>query len=115
VKSFFKPEFINRIDETIIFTPLSQAEIKEIALRMLNEISQRCKTDNIDIRFKESVVDMLSAKGYDPVYGARPLRRVVTSEIEDVLAEKYLKGEIKAGDKIECLCENECLSVVKTE
>ncbi|MBR4286918.1 MAG: ATP-dependent Clp protease ATP-binding subunit [Clostridia bacterium] len=115
VKSFFKPEFINRIDETIIFTPLSQAEIKEIALRMLNEISQRCKTDNIDICFKESVVDMLSTKGYDPVYGARPLRRVVTSEIEDVLAEKYLKGEIKAGDKIECLCENECLSVVKTE
>ena len=100
VKSFFKPEFINRIDETIIFTPLSQAEIKEIALRMLNEISQRCKTDNIDICFKESVVDMLSTKGYDPVYGARPLRRVVTSEIEDVLAEKYLKGEIKAGSSL---------------
>lgn len=113
VKNFFKPEFINRIDEMIIFTPLSQTEIREIAVRMLNEISQRCKSDNIDVTFNESVTDMLSEKGYDPVYGARPLRRVVTSEIEDALAEKYLKGEIKSGDKIKCSYEKACLTVAK--
>ena len=115
VKNFFKPEFINRIDEMIIFTPLSQTEIREIAVRMLNEISQRSESDKIDINFNESVIDMLSKKGYDPVYGARPLRRVVTSEIEDVLAEKYLKGEIKSGDKINCEYENEQLIVTKSK
>lgn len=115
VKNFFKPEFINRIDEMIIFTPLSQTEIREIAVRMLNEISQRSKSDKIDIDFNESVIDMLSKKGYDPVYGARPLRRVVTSEIEDVLAEKYLKGEIKSGDKINCEYENEQLIITKSK
>lgn len=113
VKSFFKPEFINRIDEMIIFDSLSQSEIKEIAVRMLNDISQRCKGDNIHISFKESVIEMLTAKGYDPVYGARPLRRVVTSEIEDVLAEKYLKGEIKAGDNIKCSYEKGVLNTIK--
>lgn len=115
VKNFFKPEFINRIDEMIIFTPLSQTEIREIAVRMLNEISQRSESDKIDINFNESVIDMLSKKGYDPVYGARPLRRVVTSEIEDVLAEKYLKGEIKSGDKINCEYENEQLIITKSK
>lgn len=113
VKSFFKPEFINRIDEMIIFTPLSQDEIREIAVRMLDEISQRCKADDIDITFDESVVDMLNKKGFDPVYGARPLRRVVTSGVEDALAEKYLKGEIKTGDKIICSYENEGLRILK--
>ena len=113
VKNFFKPEFINRIDEMIIFTPLAQDEIREIAVRMLDEISQRCKADDIDITFNENVVDMLNKKGYDPVYGARPLRRVVTSEIEDALAEKYLKGEIKTGDKIICSYESEGLKIIR--
>ncbi len=115
VKNFFKPEFINRIDEMIIFSSLSRSEIYEIALRMLSELSERCKTDNIDITFTESVISMLGKKGFDPVYGARPLRRVVTSEIEDVLAEKYLKGEIKTGDKILCSYENEALKITKTK
>ncbi len=115
VKSFFKPEFINRIDEMIIFTPLSEAEIREIAQRMLRELSQRCKTDDIDITFNESVVNMLNKKGYDPVYGARPLRRVVTSEIEDFLAEKYLKGDIKPGDKLVCAYENETLTITTSQ
>ncbi len=113
VKAFFKPEFINRIDETIIFTPLSEGEIREIACRMLNEIAQRCKSENIEITFTDSVIDMLNKKGYDPIYGARPLRRVVTTMVEDALAEEYLKGEIRAGDRLRCLYEKEKLIIEK--
>ena len=113
VKSFFKPEFINRVDEMIIFSSLSQGEIREIAVRMLGELSRRCETDNIDITFDKSVIDMLVEKGFDPVYGARPLRRTITSEIEDVLAEEYLKGKIKAGDKIACSYENKALKITE--
>lgn len=102
VKNFFKPEFINRVDEMIIFTALSESEIKEIALRMLKELSERCKAEDIEIEFSNSVVDMVAEKGLNSIYGARPLRRAVTSYIEDVLAEKYLSGEIKKGQKILC-------------
>ncbi len=113
VKNFFKPEFINRIDEMIIFSALSQGDIREIAVRMLGELSKRCETDNIHITFSDSVIDMLVKKGFDPVYGARPLRRTITSEIEDVLAEEYLKGKIKTGDKIVCSYENEVLKITE--
>ena len=113
VKSFFKPEFINRIDEMIIFSSLAQGEIREIAVRMLGELSRRCETDNINITFDNSVIDMLVEKGFDPVYGARPLRRTITSEIEDVLAEEYLKGKIKAGDKIACTYKNKALKITQ--
>ena len=115
VKSFFKPEFINRIDETIIFTPLSEGEIREIACRMLGEIALRCKSENIEITFTDSVIDMLNKKGYDPVYGARPLRRVVTTMVEDTLTEAYLRGEISAGDRLKCSYENEKLVVEKLD
>ena len=79
VKNFFKPEFINRVDEMIIFTSLSETEIKEIAVRMLNELGERCKCGNIEIEYDESVVNMIAEKGFNSVYGARPLRRAVTS------------------------------------
>ena len=111
VKRFFKPEFINRVDEMIIFTPLSDAEMKEIARKMLIELSERCGKGNIEIEFSESVVDMIAQKGVDSVYGARPLRRAITSEIEDVLAEKQLKGEIKNGQKLICYCDNDGLKL----
>lgn len=102
VKNFFKPEFINRVDEMIIFTSLSETEIKEIAVRMLNELGERCKSANVEIEFDESVVNMIAEKGFNSVYGARPLRRAVTSYIEDVLTEKHLSGEIKSGEVLKC-------------
>ncbi len=107
IKKVFKPEFINRIDEVIIFEPLNENEIKEIARRMLEEIKDRSKNAGIEITFEESVIDEISRKGFDPVYGARPLRRAVTSLVEDALAEKYLTGDIKDKTSVICKFENQ--------
>ena len=94
VKKTFKPELINRIDELIVFDLLTKEEIKEVTKRMLNEIKNRLKDKNITIEFTESVINKLSEKGFDKVYGARPLRRLITTEIEDMLSEKFLSGEL---------------------
>lgn len=106
VKSFFKPEFINRVDEMIIFNTLSEEEIREITCRMLKELGERSAAEDIDVEFDGSVIDEISKKGIDSVYGARPLRRAVTSLVEDVMSEKYLAGEIKRGDKLLCTYGN---------
>ena len=99
LKQYFRPEFINRIDEIIVFRQLNRAEIKQIAELLLGEISQRMSeqrqiTLKVTERFKERVV----AEGYDPSYGARPLRRTITRFLEDSLAEAILSGQIKDGD-----------------
>mgnify|MGYP002513656357 CR=1 FL=1 len=115
VKKFFKPEFINRVDEMIIFKSLSKTEIKEIATRMLSELSERCKNGGIEIKFDESVVEMICKKSFDSTYGARPLRRAVTSLVEDKLTEKYLKGEIGKGDKLKCCVADDELSIISVK
>lgn len=112
VKQFFKPELINRIDEMIVFSTLSKEEVKKITQKMLDEFSLRCLESGIEVSFSESVVDNIAKKGVDTVYGARPLRRAVTSLVEDVFAEKYLLGEISAGTKIICDWQNDCLVFV---
>ncbi len=104
VKRFFKPEFINRIDEIIIFDSLNETEIKTIAEKMLDEIAERCKLADIEIEFDESVVAYVSKNGYDSIYGARPLRRAVTAFVEDALSNEFLTGNIKKGKKYKC-CE----------
>ena len=114
VKRFFKPEFINRIDEMIVFTALSENELKEIAEKMLDELAVRCAEGGIKIKFSQSVVELIIRKGFDPTYGARPLRRAVTAEIEDVLAEKQLKGEIKSGENLVCHFDDDELKIEKT-
>lgn len=97
VKKFFKPEFLNRIDEMIVFESLTESEMLEIAHKMLAELAARVKELGIAVSFDESAVKHIAASGESSVYGARPLRRAVTSEIEDRLSEMYLKGELKAG------------------
>ena len=73
---------------------MTQEEIKQVTEKMLNEIRNRLNSKNIEIEFTESVISKLSEKGFDKVYGARPLRRLITTEIEDMLSEKYLSGEL---------------------
>lgn len=96
-KKSFKPEFLNRVDEMIVFNALSQEEIRSITQGMLNELSRRCENVDIRLSFTERAVDELSQKGVDSVYGARPLRRAITTHIEDALSEKFLSGELKQG------------------
>ena len=106
VKKTFKPELVNRIDELIVFDLLSKNEIKKITGNILNDVVQRLKEKNIEIKFTENVVEKLSEKGFSNDYGARPLRRLITTEIEDMLSEKYLSGELSKAEYI-CDFKNE--------
>lgn len=97
LKKTFRPEFLNRIDEVIVFHQLSRENIRQIASNMLEIVIAR--VDSLDVRLKvaDSALDILADKGFDPVYGARPLRRAIQSEIEDAVAEKMLEGSVSAG------------------
>ena len=111
IKKFFKPEFINRIDEIIIFDSLNEKEIKEIARRMLSDLQKRCSNGGVEISFDESIVEAVSSEGFDAIYGARPLRRAVTSMVEDPLAEKYLSGELKNKKDLVCKWNGEKMTI----
>jgi ATP-dependent Clp protease ATP-binding subunit ClpC len=98
LKQYFRPEFLNRLDEIIVFRQLTKDEVKEIAVIMLNEVFSRLTEKGITLeitdRFKERLVD----EGYNPSYGARPLRRAIMRLLEDSLAEEILSGRVKEGD-----------------
>ena len=101
VKRLFKPEFLNRIDETIVFHALNKEHIKKIVTILLANLIKRCKSQmDITLRVRESVKEYIAKEGYDPKYGARPLRRAIQSKIEDAMAEEILEGRIKNGDTV---------------
>lgn len=99
LKKLFKPEFLNRIDETVIFEPLSEEAMGKICRLLLDDLSQRAENAGISLSYTEKAVEGLTAKGTDKTYGARPLRRLVVSEAEDKLAQLMAEGRIKSGDK----------------
>ncbi len=107
LKNTFRPEFLNRVDDIIVFTKLSDSEIEEIAGKMLENLTERLKNIDIEFSFENSVKVALAKKGFDEVYGARPLRREIQNKIEDVLSEKLLDGSIKKGNKVVCSYEND--------
>ena len=100
LKTTFRPEFLNRIDEIIIFQKLTSGEIKEITLKMLGEIKKRIEKLEIKIEFDDSCVELLSKEGFDPIYGARPLRRAIQRKIEDTFSLEMLENKIKKGDSV---------------
>ncbi|NLE24007.1 MAG: ATP-dependent Clp protease ATP-binding subunit [Clostridiaceae bacterium] len=107
LKKTFRPEFINRVDEIIVFHPLSREEIKKIGELMLNETAKRMVQSNIKITFTEEVKEFLADKGYDKIYGARPLKRTIQEHIEDKLAEAILDEKVKEGDSVTISYEDE--------
>ena len=111
----FKPEFLNRIDEIIVFHQLTKDNIRDIARNMLTTVKGRLAKMDIDLEADESAVDYLAEHGFDPVYGARPLRRLIQSTLEDKAAEKILDNEIKAGDKVIAFAENDKLDLKEAE
>ena len=100
VKRSFKPEFLNRIDEIIVFDRLTKDEIKSIAGLMLASLKKRLAENGITVEFTDSAVEKIADEGFDKIYGARPLRRAIQTKIEDMLSEKIIDGEISAGDTI---------------
>lgn len=107
IKQQFKPEFINRIDDIIVFHKLEDSDILKIVNLMLNNTIDKLKDRKITINLNEESKRFLVNKGVDTNYGARPLRRIITKELEDKLSEEMLKGYIKGGDNLEVYCNGE--------
>ena len=100
LKRAFRPEFLNRVDEIIVFRKLTRKDIKEIARRMLDQLDKRMSDMDIHVSISDAAVEKIAAEGFDPIYGARPLRRAIQSKIEDAMAEKLLEGRFKTGSTI---------------
>ncbi|MBQ8432345.1 MAG: ATP-dependent Clp protease ATP-binding subunit [Clostridia bacterium] len=109
LRGTFRPEFINRIDDIILFHPLKQEDIEKIAGLMLEEVRRRIEALEIRIHFDPSVATLLAKKGFDPTYGARPLRRAVVRMVEDAFSTEMLEGRIGRGDEITATVENESI------
>lgn len=117
VKQNFKPEFLNRIDDIIVFRALTEDDVKNISNLLLKELKQRVASQmEIQLKFGDAVKKLIFEKGYDKKYGARPLKRAIQTNIEDELAEAVLKGEIKRGDTVQVTVRNDKVKfVVKNE
>ncbi len=98
VKRFFRPEFLNRIDANIVFHQLERSEILSIVELMMNQVRKELKDKNIALELTEAAREWLGEKGFDPVFGARPLRRLIQNEVEDKLSDEVLSGRLKAGE-----------------
>lgn len=107
IKNVFRPEFLNRIDDIIVFHKLGKSDINEIAKRMLESLSKRVRELDIELSFSDEAVEAIGNAGFDPVYGARPLRRAIQQRIEDKLSEEMLEGKLSAGQSYTCVYEND--------
>jgi len=116
LKKYFKPELINRIDNIVIFNKLAPNVLKDIAKKMLADLNKNLKQSGVELKFTTAMLNFLVKNGANDDFGARPLRRLITSKIEDELADKMLKGDIKAGDKVMVDYKNDkILFLTKTE
>lgn len=111
LKETFRPEFLNRIDETIVFHELTKPELLQIVDLMLDEIKNELEQKNIHITFSKEVKEYILEKGYDPKYGARPLRRAIQKYVENELAECLLKNEIAPQDNVCLILENDRIAI----
>lgn len=106
LKNTFRPEFLNRVDDIIVFSKLDRGQIAQIAVKLLNELAGRLAALGITLKWDDSAVYTLADKGFDPIYGARPLRREIQNSIEDGLSEKILDSSVKKGDTVLCEFKN---------
>ena len=106
LKNVFRPEFLNRVDDIIVFRQLNQTDINEIARRMLSALSKRVEELNFGLEFSDDAIEEIGKAGFDSVYGARPLRRAIQQQIEDKLSEEMLEGKVRSGKKYICTVEN---------
>ena len=115
VKDVFRPEFINRVDEMIVFHPLNEENIRQIAGMMLGQVASRLKERAINMAWDDAVVEKLAREGYDAKYGARPLRRLIQRTVEDTLSEELLAGRVALGDMVRLVVEADKIAVIRAE
>jgi len=100
LKEFFKPEFLNRLDDIVIFDTLPESVIKDIVVNQLSLVTQRLVQKNITVSYSKKLISHLAKKGFDPQYGARPLKRLIQNDILNQLAMQMIKKDVNAGAKI---------------
>ena len=111
--NFFRPEFLNRVDDIVVFKPLQAEQIKEIVKLVLRELGDRLnKQLELTLTYTDEAVAFLAKAGFDPAFGARPLKRLVVHTVENILGKKIVAGEIKNGDKVEVVLVNDAINVV---
>lgn len=115
VKRTFRPEFLNRVDELIVFHALNEENIREISALMLREVSRRIEEQGMSLDFDDAAVALLAQAGYDTQYGARPLRRAIQRQVEDALSEEILSGSIKMGERVTISAEDGRLTFRQTQ
>ena len=113
MKKAFRPEFLNRIDETIVFAHLNKEEIRQIVDLMLKDLFKRLEERELSVNVSDEVKDHLAENGYSEAYGARPLRRLIQRKIEDELAEEILSGKYENGDTIKMVLKDGRISFEK--
>jgi ATP-dependent Clp protease ATP-binding subunit ClpB len=114
VKAYFRPEFINRIDEVVVFHALDERHIKSIAQIQLRNLEARLAKMEIKLEVSDAALAELAQAGFDPVFGARPLKRAIQSQIENPLAKELLQGNFAAKDTIRVDCVNSVLTFSKS-
>lgn len=111
--NFFRPEFLNRVDDIVVFKPLQAEQIKEIVKLVLRELGDRLnKQLELTLTYTDEAVAFLAKAGFDPAFGARPLKRLIVHTVENILGKKVVAGEIKNGDKVEVVLVNDTINVV---
>ena len=106
---------MNRIDSTVVFRRLERADVTAIARRLLDATAARAAALGVTLTYDEAAVEQLAADGFDPLYGARPLRRAIRAAVEDPLAEQLLSGAVTAGDRVRVRVENGRVSIAREE
>ena len=114
LKRAFRPEFLNRIDETIVFHSLEKQHLTEIVTLMANQLITRLKEQEIFLELTDAAKEKIAKEGFDPEYGARPIRRAIQRHVEDYLSEELLKGNIQKGQHIVLDVVNDELAVKQT-
>ncbi|MBO4836770.1 MAG: ATP-dependent Clp protease ATP-binding subunit [Clostridia bacterium] len=109
LKRIFRPEFLNRVDETVVFHALTPGEIRQITALMIGQMQKRLKELGVTLEYGDDVISLLSEAGYDPKFGARPLRRAIQRRLEDALSEELIAGRLKLGDRVEAAVRDQQL------
>jgi ATP-dependent Clp protease ATP-binding subunit ClpB len=111
LRRHFRPEFLNRVDETIVFHRLGIKELKKVVDIQVAILGERLKAKGIELKLTDQAKDLLGRQGYDPIYGARPLKRVVQKLLQDPIALRLLQGELKEGQKITVEAQGDDLAI----
>jgi ATP-dependent Clp protease ATP-binding subunit ClpB len=115
VRGFFRPEFVNRIDEIVVFDPLGPKQIREIVDIQIGLLDRRLADRSLTLELTDAARDLLARKGYDPAFGARPLKRLIQRDVQDPLAMRLLAGEIREGDSVVVDAEGDALTFRTTQ